>query len=118
MVIVDTSVWITHFHKGDSQLKKLLSQSQVVLHPFVLGELACGNFSDRKTVFSLLDALPAAAVAEQNELLELIEQKKLWGAGLGFIDVHLLASARISSLFLFTYDKPLAHAARKLGVLY
>jgi predicted nucleic acid-binding protein len=118
MVIVDTSVWISHFRKGDVQLKSLLSEAQVTLHPFVFGELACGNFSDRKTVFSLLAALPPAVVAEHHELLELIEHKKLWGTGLGFIDMHLLASARISSLFLFTYDKPLALAARKLGVLY
>lgn len=118
MVIIDTSVWITHFRSGNAELKNLLLEAEVALHPFVFGELACGNFSDRNNILSLLSSLPSVVVAEHNEFIELIEQKKLWGAGLGFVDVHLLASARISSLSIFTYDKPLASAARKLDVFY
>ena len=116
MVLVDTSVWIQHFRSGDSDLADHLTDGFVLMHPFVSGELACGNLKNRSAILTDLRALPSAKVASDEEVQRLVEDRKLWGQGLGWIDVHLLASALLSQCALWTIDKRLNDAAKKLGV--
>ena len=118
MVIVDTSIWISHLRKGSSHLKLLLLDGEVASHPFIVGELACGNMKNQREILSLLQALPMVPVFEQDEILYFIERNGLAGAGIGLIDVHLLASARLSKLPLWTSDKRLKKAAEKLTLAY
>lgn len=116
MRLADTAVWIRHFRHGDPVLAELLVEGRVVMHPFVIGELACGNLKGRAAIFSDLLALPAAVVATNGEVLEVIEGRRLWGKGLGLIDMHLLASALLTGCRLWTLDARLAKAAHELGV--
>ncbi|MGC9344437.1 MAG: type II toxin-antitoxin system VapC family toxin [Bacteroidales bacterium] len=113
---MDTSVWIDHFHYSNEELKDLLHSGQVCLHQFILGELSCGNISNRKEVLSLLEALPKIDTVQDEEVFFLIENMELYGKGLGFIDVHLLASALIHSVTLWTRDKSLHRVAKELGI--
>ena len=116
MILVDTSVWIDHFHHSDEDLKELLLSNQVCIHPFILGELSCGNISNRKEVLSLLRTLRNIDLVLDEEVILLIEERKLYGKGLGFIDIHLLASAMIYHVPIWTRDKSLKRVARELGV--
>jgi len=118
MVLVDTNIWINHFRKSASALVDLLNQGSVACHPFVIGELACGNLKNRKEILSLFQSLPSAIVVEDNEVLEFVESRKLMGKGLGLVDIHILASAVLSDVPLWTGDKRLAQAAADLGVSY
>jgi len=93
MVLVDTSVWVAHLRRGHIGLEALLSEGHVVCHPFIVGELACGNLKNRSEILSLLQALPLATPAEHEEVMQFIENYSLMGKGLGYIDMHLLASA-------------------------
>jgi predicted nucleic acid-binding protein len=111
MTLVDTSVWIHHFQKGDSRLAGLLSEGRVLTHPFVIGELALGNIRNRKEVLDLLNNLPKAAVADHDEVMAFVESNGLAGFGRGWIDAHLLASARLSGSELLTVDMAMARAA-------
>lgn len=116
MVLADTSVWIAHFRYGTPDLASLLSEGRVVMHPFVSGELACGNLKNREAILSDLNALPQSRVAFHAEISKLIEDRRLWGRGLGWIDVHLLGSALLSRCRIWTLDTRLAKAARDLGL--
>ena len=107
MTLVDTSVWIDHFRNGNRQLEELLINNEVMTHPFVIGELACGSIRNRNEILGLLEKLPAVDVAEHQEVLRFIEDRKLFGKGIGLIDAHLIASALISKVRLLTMDKPL-----------
>jgi len=118
MILVDTSVWIDHFHHSDEALKKLLLSNQVCIHPFILGELSCGNISNRKEVLALLRTLWSVDMALDEEVFILIEDRKLYGKGLGFIDIHLLASAMIHQVPIWTRDKSLKRVAGELGIDY
>lgn len=118
MPLVDTSVWVAHFREQGSPLADVLEAGEVLCHPFVIGELACGNLSNRATILSLLSELPQAAVAEHEEVLTLIDLHKLQGRGLGYIDIHLLSSALITDAPLWTLDRRLAEAAEALGCRY
>jgi len=118
MVLIDTSVWVSHFKDGNPQLETLLTEGRVVCHPFIIGELACGNLKNRKEILSLLEALPTATTADHKEVLYFIEQHRLIGIGLGYVDVHLLASARLSRIRFWTRDKKLMEAAVKLNASY
>ena len=118
MVLIDTSIWVSHFKDGSQQLEALLIKGKVVCHPFIIGELACGNLKNRKEILSLLEALPTATTADHKEVLYFIEQHQLMGIGLGYIDVHLLASARLSRIRFWTKDKKLMEAAVKLNASY
>ncbi len=89
MVLVDTSVWIQHFRKGEPDLAERLSSGLVLMHPFVAGELACGNLKSRSAILKDLRALPTAKVASDAEAAMFVEERKLWGRGLGWIDVHI-----------------------------
>ncbi len=114
-VLVDTSIWVDHLHRGEPRLQKLLSSGQVASHPFVIGELACGNLSNRNEILRLLSELPSVTLATNEEAMHLIETHKLGGKGLGWIDVHLLASALLSRIPLWTGDRKLAAIAASLG---
>ena len=118
MILVDTSVWIDHFHHSEEDLKELLLSNQVCIHPFILGELSCGNISNRQEVLSLLRALRSIGLVLDEEVFILIEKKKLFGKGLGFIDIHLLASALIHHVPIWTRDKSLKRIAGELGISY
>jgi len=116
MLLADTSVWVQHFRQGEPVLASHLADGLVLMHPFVSGELACGNLKSRRTVLSDLHALPSAHLASNAEVLQLIEGRRLWGRGLGWVDVHLLASALLSHCGFWTLDKKLADAAANLGL--
>ena len=118
MILVDTSVWVDHLREGDAALRAALLDGRVITHPFVIGELACGTMRRRAEILGLLNALPAARVATHEEALALIEGHRLAGAGIGWIDVHLLASARLSHVRLWTRDQRLVAAARQLNVAH
>ncbi|MBU2055171.1 MAG: PIN domain-containing protein [Proteobacteria bacterium] len=118
MVLVDTSVWVTHFREVNAGLASLLNDGKAVCHPLVIGELACGNLMKRSEILSLLRALPSVIVAEHNEVIAFIEKKSLMGKGLGFIDMHLLTSALLSRVTLWTFDKKLNQIAALLGLAY
>ncbi|MCI5146928.1 MAG: type II toxin-antitoxin system VapC family toxin [Candidatus Electrothrix sp. AR3] len=119
MILVDTSVWIDHLRKADDILISLLNTTQVVIHPFIIGELACGNLKNRAALLTLLKKLPAIQPAQQEEVLYFIEHNQLMGRGIGFIDVHLLASLALSGhAVLWTCDKRLGFAAEQLGMAF
>ena len=117
MILVDTSVWITFFRENNSSLSGFLVEGRVVCHPFIIGELACGNLKNRSEILSLLEALPQARLARHEEVLYFIEQNHLMGKGLGYIDMHLLASAKLSEVLLWTLDKNLKNTAHELNLL-
>ncbi len=118
MILVDTSVWIDHFRSGNRQLQDLLSDGDVVCHQFIIGELACGNISNRKEILALLSSLPMVIQASHQEILSFIENKKLMRKGIGYIDVHLLASAFLSNAYLWSLDKRLNDIAIGMKVGY
>lgn len=116
MILVDTSVWVDHLRRGcDPQLVALLEGASVIVHPFILGEIACGNLADRKMVLELLQDLPAASVADADEVLAFIERHRLIGKGIGYVDVHLLAAVALTDgASLWTRDKRLRAVADSL----
>jgi len=116
MILVDTSIWIDHLRRGDRQLVELLDGGRVVMHPFVLGELACGNLQDRGQLLALLHKLPRAVRPNDDEVLFFIEAQELGGRGIGFVDAHLLASALLSEVSLWTRDRRLHKVAADLGL--
>ena len=115
MVLVDTSVWVEHLQRGNNELAGLLQRGQVLSHPFVLGELALGSLRQRATVLGALQNLPQASVASADEVLGFIGVNALHGLGIGYVDVHLLTSVRLTpGCELWTLDKRLAAAAMRL----
>ena len=117
MILVDTSVWVEHLRHGQPRLATLLQEGEVLIHPWVIGELACGNLRNRSQVLDLLLGLPMATVASDTEVLLLIERELLMGRGIGYIDAHLLASARLSHCRLWTQDRRLAAVAQEQGLV-
>jgi len=119
LILVDTSVWVDHLRRGDPRLVDLLERSIVIMHPFVVGEMACGSLHDRASILELLQDLPAAAVAEGDEVLQFIDRHVLHGRGLGYADVHLLASVALTEgAKIWTRDKKLRLVAEMLGCAY
>jgi hypothetical protein len=119
MILVDTSVWIEHLRIGEESLATLLNGSRVLTHPFVIGELACGNLRNRTEFLKLLEGLPRAPVASQEEVLFFVESNELMGQGIGFVDAHLLAAtAMFPASRLWTLDKRLGRVAAKLAIAY
>lgn len=116
MILVDTSVWVDHLRRGDTHLAALLENSAVLVHPFIIGEIACGSLADRATVLELLQDLPMAAMAEAGEVLVFIDRHQLHGKGIGYVDAHLLAAVALNhGARLWTRDKRLRAAAQALG---
>lgn len=119
MILADTSVWVDHLCAGDAELAALLNGSQVLMHPCVLGELACGNLRNRTEVLALLKDLPRAAVATDEEVLFFIERHALMGRGIGYVDAHLLAAVTLGGgARLWTRDKRLRTVADALALAY
>jgi hypothetical protein len=119
MILVDTSVWVDHLRSNDPALVSALETGIVLTHPFVIGELACGTLKNRGEVLALLQDLPAAPVATDAEALTFIEARSLMGRGIGYIDVHLLASAALAGdARLWTRDRRLAGVAADIQLAY
>jgi predicted nucleic acid-binding protein len=119
LILVDTSVWVDHLRRGDPRLVGLLENAAVLMHPFVLGEIACGSLADRNTVLELLQDLPMATVAESDEVLTFVERHRLWGKGIGYVDAHLLAAVALTKdTVLWTRDRRLRSATQALGCAF
>lgn len=118
MILVDTSVWINHFRASSRLLAQLLDREQVLTHPFVAGELACGKLVNRKEIIALFHSLPSAQKVDDDEILFFIDRHKLMGRGFGLVDIHLLASTIIEGGLLWTTDNNLSLAARNLGIAF
>ncbi len=117
MILVDASVWIDHVAAPQPQLLSLLTNGDAISHPFVIGEVALGHIRNRSVVLGQLDKIVRAAVASDTEVRELIERRKLYGKGIGYIDAHLLASAMLTpGCFLWTRDRHLRAIADAIGV--
>lgn len=117
MILVDTSVWIEHLRSANTALSALLGAGEVLAHPFVIGEIALGHVRSREAVLREMRDLPQCAVATPEEVLALIERHRLFGLGVGYVDAHLLAAARLmGSVPLWTYDGQLRAAAKKIGM--
>ncbi len=116
MILADTSVWVDHFRTANAEFASLLEDAKVLMHPAILGELACGNLRDRPRVIEWLRKLPQTPGAGNNEVMILIESKRLYGLGVGWIDAHLIASALLTDSSLWTLDRRLGNAAAASGV--
>jgi predicted nucleic acid-binding protein len=116
VILVDTSVWIDHLRTGDAALSEALDRGRVACHPIVIGELACSNLRDRALVLELLGGLPEAPVATAAEVLAFIDTHALMGRGLGYVDVHLLAAAKLGVFELWSWDRSLNRIAIELGI--
>jgi hypothetical protein len=117
MILVDTSIWIDHFRRKDPRLSDLLEAVEIVTHPFIIGEIALGSIKDRRRILSALANLPFVTAATDEEALAFIEAQSLAGSGVGYLDAHLLASARLTpETRLWTRDKKLGVAAERLGL--
>jgi predicted nucleic acid-binding protein len=116
MILIDTSVWIAHFKRANARLAESLENAQVLCHPFIVGELACGDLPSRASTITLLQTLPDAPLMQHEEVLMLVERHRLMGTGIGWVDAHLLGSALLAGAELWTLDGPLAIAGRKAGI--
>lgn len=117
MILVDTSVWVAHLRAGDERLAALLDSGDVLAHPFVIGELALGSLRRRDAFLDDLRDLPRAGVATDDDVLQFIERQSLFGRGIGYVDAHLLAAARLTpEAKLWTYDRNLQRVAAELGL--
>ena len=117
MILVDTSVWVEHLRVASAILTELLDHGEILGHPFVLGELALGSLRQRETFLSDMRDLPQAIVAEDEEVLRLIDRHMLFGRGIGYVDAHLLAAARLTARSrLWTRDRRLQAVAAELGL--
>jgi predicted nucleic acid-binding protein len=118
MTLADTSVWVEHFRRGHAGLRKLLEEGQIVMHPLVYGELACGHLPDRIRTLSLLAALPSLTLADDSAVLYAIDLRKWSGRGIGWIDAHLLTSALLTRTPLWTLDRKLRDLASEAGAAW
>ncbi|MBN2102870.1 type II toxin-antitoxin system VapC family toxin [bacterium] len=116
MVLVDTSIWIDHFRNCNDQLVELLNDGEVFCHPFIIGELACGNLKNRKEILTALQALPQSSIIEHNEIMIFIEKNNIISKGLGYIDVAILASSLVTGSPLWTLDLKLNDIAIKFDI--
>ena len=116
MILVDTSVWADRIRRNNERLAMLMADGQVLIHPFVVGELALENLENREIYLTSLNSLPHSTMATDDEVMTMIETKALFGSGIGYVDVHLLAAARLSHARLWTNDKRLHSAAARLGL--
>ena len=119
MILVDTSVWVNHLRAGEPLLVELLDTNRILVHPLIVGELACGNLNNRKTVLSLLRKLPTVRLATDDEVLFFIERHGLMGKGVGYIDAHLLAAVSLTgTVRLWTRDKRLNTVAESMRLAF
>lgn len=119
MVVVDTSIWIDHLAKADERLQQLLLNGQVLMHPYIIGELACGNLKPRDEILEMLAVLPAAPLAQDHEVLYFLNANQFYRQGIGYVDAHILSSvALLRTATLWTRDKRLSHLAQKIGLAF
>ncbi len=119
MILADTSIWIDHFRGKENKLHDYLNRGVVLMHPFVLGEIACGNLKNRRQVLTLLANLPAAMQASDREVLDFIEKRSLYGRGLGYVDMHLLAATALTpDTQLWTLDSRLNKIAGEMEIVF
>ena len=118
MILVDTSVWVDHFRAGIERLSLALESGAVLMHPFVIGELACGNLRNRDRVLVDLARLPLIAQARHSDVMQLVGGRRLWNRGIGWVDAHLVASAMIGDCVLWTRDRRLMNVARALHIAH
>lgn len=117
MILADTSIWIDYFRSGNEEMRKLLGNGQIMIHPFLVGELALGSLRERTTTLAFLDRLPRVRVAQFEEVRQMIESRSLYSQGIGLTDAHLIASVFLTpSTRLWTKDKALRRVAEALGV--
>jgi len=116
VILVDSSIWMDHFRKQNTHLIAVLERDEACIHPFVIGEVACGNLKNRKEIIDLLHALPDVQKAEDDEILFFIERHHLNGRGVGLIDIHLLAACLMAGCRLWTADKRLQKVAREMHI--
>ena len=116
MILADASVWINHLRLGEPRLADLLNNFRILIHPMVIGELACGNLKARKDVLDFLNRLPRVPVADHEEVLGFIEHRRLMGRGIGFINAHLPSAAALAGSLLWTHDARIEQAAVDLGL--
>jgi predicted nucleic acid-binding protein len=117
VILVDTSIWVDHLRSGNATLAELLEAGRVLTHPFVIGELALGALRQRVAVMTALSDLPSAIVATEAEVLAFIDRHALFGRGIGYVDAHLLAAARLTAgTVLWTKDRKLHRVAEALGM--
>lgn len=117
-ILVDSSIWIDHINKSDEELAGLMRRRRVLLHPMVVAEIALGSLTDRQILSSQLAILPATSVVPHAEIMATIEWRKLYGCGIGYVDLHLLAAAQSVGALLWTRDKKLLKQATRLGVAF
>jgi predicted nucleic acid-binding protein len=118
VILVDTSVWVDHLRKGDPGMRLLLDGGRVLLHPFVIGELAMGNVNRRDLILPALRKLPGALVAREEEVLQFVAARRLFGLGIGYIDAHLLTSVQLTpGASLWTRDRRMFEVASRLGLV-
>lgn len=115
MILADTSLWVDHFRHGNPEFEALLESGQVIVHAFVIGELACGSLTDRSIILRQLRMLPQVPMASHDEVMGLVEEKCLWSKGIGWIDAHLLASALLANAEIWSLDKRLTVVAKGLN---
>ena len=117
MTLADTSVWIDHFRSGSREMRETLNRGQIVIHPWIIGELALGSLKDRAKTLAMLDLLPQVRIAETGEVRRMIEVRRIYNVGIGMIDAHLIASVFITPpTLLWTLDKRLRKVAEVLGI--
>jgi predicted nucleic acid-binding protein len=117
LILVDTSIWIDHLRADNAALKRLLDAGRVLMHPFVIGELALGRMRQREMILAALSDLPRAELATDAEVLGFVDREALFGRGIGYVDAHLLASTRLSAgAAMWTRDARLRNVAEKLGL--
>lgn len=118
MILADSSIWVDHVRYGNAGLLALLEENALLCHPFVVGELACGNLPSWRAAVASFQLLPQAPVLRHDEVLHLIERHRLMASGIGWVDAHVLGSALLAGAQLWTLDKPLARAAAKLSMAW
>jgi predicted nucleic acid-binding protein len=117
LILADTSIWIDHFRSGNKDLQKALNQGQIVIHPWIIAELALGSLRDRAKTLAMLDLLPHVRVARMSELRLMIEARHLYNLGIGLTDAHLIASVFLNPpTLLWTHDRPLRKVAEALAI--
>lgn len=116
MILVDTSVWADHIRRKSERMALLMAEGEVLVHPFVIGELALGNLENRQLYLTSFASFPSAKMASDEEVMTMIEARGLFGSGIGYVDAHLLAAAQLSQAKLWTADKRLHSAAARLGL--
>jgi len=117
VILADTSIWIDHFRSGNKEVMKLLDHGQIVIHPFIVAELALGSLRDRSKTLALLDLLPRLRVAQLSEVRQMIEARSLYSRGIGLTDAHLIAAIFLNpSTLLWTKDIQLRNVCEALRI--